>query len=170
MMSIVVCQVEGIQPPVLTRWGFYEILAEDTVPTPMLRVRADDGAARWFPASVFARYPAEPPRAIRWQFDEPLEDEGHDTNVISLQMDDGTRRWCNVVTLKWLQRRLSDPQHAPGIYLGQTLVLASLSPEHIEATLKDLETSKELTGATTLLPADSDADEDIAGSGEQRDP
>jgi hypothetical protein len=161
MNKVVVCRVEGIEPPVLTRWHFYEVLAEDIAPTPMIRVRADDGSDRWFSADLFAPYPAEPPRAIRWQFDESLEDEGRDTNVISLEMEDGTRRWCNVVTLKWLQDRLSDHQQAPGIYLGQTLVLATLAPEHIEATLRDLEDSKELTRATRLLPPDSDSEEEV---------
>jgi hypothetical protein len=156
MKKVVVCQVEGIEPQVLTRWRFYEVLAEDTAPTPVICVQADDGSERWFPAILFAPYPTEPPQMLQWRFDEPFEDLGEDYNTVSLDMSDGTRRWCNVVTLGWLQHRLSDPQQRHGIRVGQTLIVPALAPEHIEATLRRLEDYKELTDATTLLPSPGD--------------
>src|SRR5205807_882168 len=135
MNRTVVCEVEGIVPPVLTRWRFYEVLGEGTAPTPEIRVRADDGSERWIPAILFSPYPTEPPRMVRWQFDEPVEDAECAFIEISLDLSDGSRRWCNVVTLNWLNRRLSDHQQCPGIYLCQTLVLPALAREYIEATL-----------------------------------
>jgi hypothetical protein len=158
MKRVVVCEVEGIDPPVLTRWQFYEVLGEDTAPVGRVCVRADDGLERWFPALLFSPYPREPPRLERWQFDEPFEHVQTDCSTISLDLSDGTRRWCNVVTLKWIELRLSDRQQSPGIYLGPTLVLPTLGRDHIEATLKDLEEAKELTEATRLLLTDGDTE------------
>jgi hypothetical protein len=161
MKKVVVCRVEGIDPPVLSRWRFYEVLEEETAPTRMIRVRADDGSARWFPASLFAPYPSEPPRLMRWQFDEPIDDVERDYVEVSLDLSDGTRRWCNVVTLGWLQRRLTDPSQCAGIHLEKTLVVPTLAPEHVEATLRDLEYYKQLTSATRPLPPDREAEEGV---------
>ncbi|MES2459789.1 MAG: hypothetical protein V4671_04340 [Armatimonadota bacterium] len=147
MGQLITCTSAGVYA--LTRGCQYELLAHDAEKQ-QVRVRADLGRGRWFPADNFDLTGGSATLLTAWRFADPVVDElnGWDeTNnwvVISLTFDDGRERWCQMATPDYLKGLLAERSQEPMVYARNLIVVRNLMTATMEQILRYLDQQGEL--------------------------
>ena len=147
MAQPITCTSAGIYA--LTRGQQYELLADDEQKE-QVKVRADNGRIRWFPAYQFDLSGGKVPVLASWRFDDPIIDELNGRDEINnwvdvvIDLDDGTKRWCQMATPEYLKQLLGPRPDEPMVYARNLIVVRNLARATVEQVLRYLGQQGEL--------------------------
>jgi hypothetical protein len=172
-VSQATCVDEASYSEALTRGKKYEVLSEKAG---AIRVKGDNGRSRWFPKSCFDLSGKTIPVLESFTIDDPIQNPKCDYVEVSVRMSTRRCRWCIFVTSAWIAAyfgRALEPKAVDHdgfvidqiMYMGETLttksgvrfeeihaphiiIVAELSSEVIEATLRYIDSQGELKAST----------------------
>ena len=151
MERIITCLSISVYREHLTRGKQYVLLDMDDHKR-QVKIQADNQRVRWFPRGLFHMEGAAAPTLVVWQFDDAVKDSTNDAVEVSFVLSDGQRRWCWFMTPAYLLRLLEKPHAEPGIWLANIVVVRDLSPDGVDAMLRQLDQQGELECASMALP------------------
>lgn len=172
-MSQATCVDEASYSEALTRGKKYEVLSEKAG---SIRVRGDNGRCRWFPKSCFDLSGKNVPVFESFTIDDPIQDPNCDCVFVTVKTSTRRCRWCIFVTSAWIAAYFGGTLEPKAVdydgftihqvmVMGETLttgsgsrfqeihaphviIVAELSSEVIEATLRHIDSQGELKGCT----------------------
>ena len=147
--NMATCASVGVYADALTYGNEYEILARD-VDKHHVKVRADNGRARWYPEYCFdmsGQQMAMLVRATVDDLDDLVEDFLTGVDVV-LEFSDGQRRWCFFITPELLSRLGGAEQVGDERLLSYNvphmIVVSAITREIIDRSLAFIESQGEL--------------------------
>ena len=152
-MNEVICVCVASYRNALTRGKRYAVLDTDAAKE-QLRVKGDNGRARWFSELCFVPGDQLVPLLVGYKLDDPIT-PGPDQNVeVMVQLSDGQRRWCTFVTPSQLANHGEwiEGTQIPFHYENHCVIIAGqLSEELIGRMLQQIEDQGELVNCTWPL-------------------
>lgn len=167
------CVSESTYAEALTRGKKYEVLSEKER---SIRIRGDNGRTRWFPKYCFDFTGKNVPVLESFTIDDPINDPTCDCVAVTVRLSTRRCRWCWFVTSAWLVAYLAGTlkpkaidydgwtldqitvmgptittksgSRFDAVYVSHMIVVAELSSEVIEATLRHLDSQDELQAHT----------------------
>jgi hypothetical protein len=135
----ITCVGVGVYDDALTYGNEYAVLAHDT-DKQQVRVRGDNGRARWFPTYCFDMTGGPAVRLVQMTIDDELD---RPTVDVVLEFSDGQRRWCYFITPERLSQ-LSCATQADGERLlsyrsPHMIVVSAITRAIIEQSLAYIE-------------------------------
>ena len=136
----------------LTRGNGYEVLDQDPKKG-RLRLKSDNGRARWFPSECFDLRGRAVSTLTLWKFDDDVTDPFGWIEV-SLTFSNGSRRWSILFTPDRLKTLLEHPEGDAGIQSAHMIIVKDLEWATVEAALRTFDEQGELEGASLPLVDD----------------
>ena len=96
-MSELVCVRESVYPSALTRGKRYTVIAADDAKQ-QVRVKGNNGRARWFPLYCFEESTRSVPTLATYHLDDPISADDALSIEVTVELSDGERRWCTFIT------------------------------------------------------------------------
>lgn len=157
MANAITCTSVGCYGDALTRGQQYELLAYDERKQ-QVKVRGDNGRARWFGARQFDLSGGVVPILVDWRFDDLVHDDLNNLDEtkncvdVTVRLNDGQARWLIFVTpdyIKWLLEERSDPArwggaYEPAVWGKHVVVIRDLATETVGWMLSYLDQQGEL--------------------------
>jgi len=146
MGQLITCTSVSNYP--LTRGKQYQLIVHDAERN-QVRVRADHGRSRWFPAYCFDLSGGAVPVLDAWRFDDPVidalngRDETYNWVDLILKFDDGTQRWCQLMTPDYLKALIDNPIE-PMFCAKNAIIVRDLATATVEQVLLHLDQQGEL--------------------------
>jgi hypothetical protein len=152
-MSEATCVNEAGYGVALTYSRKYEILALDEEKR-QVKVKGDNGRARWFPMDCFDLTSNEIPVLTTITIRDDLEPEPSGWVEVDLELSDGQKRWCWFVTPNLLlnpEDRLNGTSTQALYGVPHLIVVNEVTAEIISQVLHHIERQGELLKCTELF-------------------
>ena len=157
-MSEIVCIDEGVYSEALTRGTHYSALAEDAEKR-QVKLRGDNGRARWFPTYCFDLEGREPVTMVGMTLGDDPEDPETRSVEVDIELSTGERRWCWFTTPKGLAEFLQARFESGDLLMygsPHLIVVSALSEAMIEQALDYIERQNRLLDCTRSIGSDEE--------------
>ena len=153
-MNQATCVAVSIYAEALTYGKRYEIIAWDEGKN-QVKIRGDNGRARWYPCGCFDMTGREVPRLLHIQFSDLMEVPVASSVEVDLEFSDGQRRWCYFITPEILSQlggeKMLGTERLLSYHAPHMIVVSTISREIIEQALNYVESQGELFASSKLI-------------------
>ncbi len=165
-MSEMVCVSESVYRDALTRGKQYTILTIDDEKC-QVRIKADNGRSRWFPAYCFDQSDRLVPMLTTFHLDDPIRQDEDRPIEVTVVLSNDERRWCIFATPSALATcgDWIEGTQVPYHYGNRHIIIArELSEDFIRRMLHHIDSQDELVECTLQIePIDDEMEDSYRG-------